>query len=334
MKLIGKFLAVLLLACTPSVLALQPDDAVTTNLDEVKKDPSRVVALDLSGQTFEEFPEEVFSCRSLRRLMLNETALSEIPERIAELKSLETLEFNHLKKPNLDFKRLPKNLVELRELKYVGLIGLPHLDWDASMEVLAQLPKLDNLALMKNELRALPKGIERLVSLRKIWLGGNTELDPAEVFAKLPRLEQIGFGGSGYEKLPSNVSHVPELFNLWLANNRITSLEPLKSLQKLRQLTLNSNGLTKVPVGLGDLKSVESLSLSDNPGLGWEELVQELASMPSLSQLSLANNGITRLPERFRDLSQLKVLILRGNDIASHDRKEIKQMLPRTQVVF
>lgn len=293
--------------------------------------PTHVV--DLSGQHLIRFPINVLENESLEKLILNETLLPAIPEGIGVLKELKVLEFNHLEKPNLEFKRLPEAIAQLHSLESIGLIGLPNLDWDHAITLLQQLPKLNNLAAMQNNFKTLPQGIEGLAALRMIWLGGNTELDPAEVFDRLPQIEQVGFGGSQYTQLPTNVYKATELNNLWLANNELTSMEALSSNYKLRSIALNSNKLTQLPIGLTALP-LERLSLDNNPTLNWEQTIGALATMKTLQQLTLNNNGLTRLPDNLVQLVQLKTLSLRNNYFDEKTKETIRTKLPHTKVIF
>lgn len=311
----------------------QDKPKVYNDLKAIELVPQDVQIIDLSNQHLEKFPLVILSCTNLKKLILNGTQLPSIPESIVQLVNLSTFEFNHLEKPNLEFKALPVALAQLRKLENVGLIGLPNMDWSGAMEILQVLPKLNNLAVMKNDFKALPNGIEKLTSLRQIWLGGNTELNPEEVFEKLPFIHQVGFGGSQYSVLPNNVHQARDLFNFWLAGNQLTSLLPLVGNPKLKSLSLNNNELKQLPIGITQLP-LFTLLLDNNPVLDWEPTFKELAKMKSMKQLSLNNNKLSKLPVIASELSNLEVLSLRGNEFTESEKEAIKKLLPNTKVVF
>ncbi len=311
----------------------QDGSKVFTDLKSIESDPLQVRILDLSNQRLDEFPTSILSCTNIRKLLLNNTYLASIPESIELLANMETFEFNHFEKPNLEFKVLPNAIAQLKQLQNVGLIGLPNLNWTGAMKSMQALAKLNNLAVMKNDFKALPAGIEKLTSLEQIWLGGNTALDPREVFDKLPSIKQVGFGGSQYTALPDNTGQAGELFNLWLSGNRLTSVVPLLSNPKLKSIALNGNQLMELPTGLTKL-SVEMLLLDNNPDLDWDKVVVELGAMPTLKRLDLSSNRLTKCPKALAKLSKLQVLYLTGNEFAEGEKEVIRKLLPTTTVIF
>lgn len=311
----------------------QDENKVYTDLMSIESDPLQVHKLDLSNQQLGKFPSSILSCTNLKELILNDTYLTSIPESIALLVNLETFEFNHLDSLNLEFKVMPNTMALLKQLKNVGLIGLPNLNWKEAMKTLQLLPELNNLAVMKNNFKTLPEGIEKLTSLEQIWLGGNTALDPQEVFDKLPFIKQVGFGGSHYTKLPDNTGQAGDLFNVWLSGNKLTSVIPLLNNSKLKSIALNSNQLKELPTGLTRL-SIEVLLLDNNPDLDWDKVLTELGTMNSIRRLSLSNNRLAKAPEALVKLLKLQVLYLRGNEFDEGEKDTIRKLLPSTKVIF
>lgn len=317
-----------------SVIAQLDKASVIKSIDEAKKTPLKVITLDISEQKFSEFPKEILGFINLETLRINGTFFKELPVEIKNLNKLKVLEFNHLEKPNLEFTELPESIATLKNIEYLGLIGLPNLKWNNCMELLSRLPKLDNIALMKNNFTVLPAGIDKLTTLKKIWLGGNNNLNASEVFDKLPNIEQVGFGGSQFSKLPDNMSNATELFNLWLANNKITSVTPLINNHKLVSITLDRNDLHEPPSDLGNLDSVKYLSLNKNPDINLVTLANELSKMKNLTHLSLNSNNISTLPEEFYKLTSLEVLSLKNNSFDNNQRTIIQEKLPNTKLIF
>lgn len=308
-------------------------NGIFTSIALASQTPLQVEILDLSNQHFACLPKEVFNFVNLKKLHLNDTQIEYLSDSIEVFTHLSVLELNHLGEANKKFTRLPNSFVKLKKLETVGLIGLHNLDWVSTVHFVKQLPVINNLALMKNNLRELPAGIEKLTTLEQIWLGGNLELDPSEVFDKLPFIKQVGFGGSELTKLPENVSNAKELFNMWLAGNRLTSLVELKNNSKMRNVALNGNQLVKLPEGL-TLLNLSIISLDNNPKMDWDSAIPELATMKSLKNLSLNNNMLSVIPKGIEELTSLEKLSLAGNKFSKEDKERIVKMLPTTKVKF
>jgi hypothetical protein len=93
------------------------------------------------------------------------------------------------------------------------------------------------------------------------------------------------------------------LVHLYLFGNRLTSLpEWIGQLQSLESLSVSNNKLTELPDSIGELKSLRNLNLSDN----------ELSSLPSslgdlrfLVTLDLERNRLSALPDSISKLSSL-----------------------------
>lgn len=311
----------------------QKVNGVFTNITLASQTPMQVEILDLSNQHFARLPKEVFNFVNLRKLYLNDTQIEYLSDSIEVFTHLSVLELNHLGKSNKRFTRFPDSFVKLKKLETVGLIGLHNLDWVSTVYFLQQLPVINNLALMKNNLRELPAGIEKLTTLEQIWLGGNLELDPSEVFDKLPFIKQVGFGGSELAKLPENISNAKELYNMWLAGNRLTSVVELKNNSEMRSIALNGNQLLNLPEGL-TLLNLSIISLDNNPKMNWDSAISDLATMKSLKSLSLNNNMLSVIPKGVERLTLLERLSLTGNKFSQEDKERIIKMLPTTKVKF
>ena len=86
----------------------------------------------------------------------------------------------------------------------------------------ADLKKVKSLHLGSARLTEIPKGLEKLTQLKKLWLGDNSLTDV-----------------KGIEKLT-------QLTHLNLFNNYLTDIKGLEKLDQLTELELNFNKLTDV----------------------------------------------------------------------------------------
>ncbi|MGE7992713.1 NEL-type E3 ubiquitin ligase domain-containing protein [Pseudomonas sp. NPDC089554] len=85
----------------------------------------------------------------------------------------------------------------------------------------------------------------------------------------------------------------------------------LRAFDGVRRLTLNSNGLTQLPRGLGYMIELRMLRIAHNRVRMDEAGIGILAAMPHLRHLDLSYNPINRLDMRFNHLPYLRELRLR-----------------------
>ena len=92
---------------------------------------------------------------------------------------------------------------------------------------------------------------------------------------------------------------------------------------RVTELFLNDNGLTgPIPPELGDLASLEGLSLSGNALTG--PVPAELGGLANLEWLDLSSNGLTGpIPARLGNLGRLQVLYLEDNDLSGQIPREL-----------
>lgn len=205
-------------------------------------------------------------------------------------------------------------------------------------DVFAGLNQLGSLLLDNNLLTAIPAGIERLDSLRVVWLNNNqlTEL-PGEGPAGLFWLQ---LGANRLTEVPTGwLSGSPGLTQLHLQQNWIEELPPFTGLAHLQHLYLFENRISVVPPGtFAGLTSLTRLLLAKNeigaisPGafsglenLEWLALdlnrigdlpADVFADLASLQRLWLSGNQLTELPPGvFSDLEQLGLLALAINQL-------------------
>ena len=70
-------------------------------------------------------------------------------------------------------KTLSAEITELRNLQSIYLGGRPALDFNDVVEKLAKLPKLEGVGLDDNQMREVPRGIDRLRACKRLGLSSN-----------------------------------------------------------------------------------------------------------------------------------------------------------------
>ncbi len=99
--------------------------------------------------------------------------------------------------------------------------------------------------------------------------------------------------------------------------------------EKIKELDLSWNRLTKVPKGLENLTQLEELWLYENQLTD----VKGLEKLTDLKELHLTNNQLTEVPKGLEKLTQLKGLILTNNpDLTKAQIVELQKALPKCYI--
>ncbi|HYE55999.1 MAG TPA: leucine-rich repeat domain-containing protein, partial [Chitinophagaceae bacterium] len=102
-------------------------------------------------------------------------------------------------------------------------------------------------------------------------------------------------------------------------------------LKNLQSLSLNVNSISMLPEEIGELQSLRSLNLSDNPGL---QNIDAVTGLENMEELLLFGCGLDSLPADISKLRKLTCLGLTGNNISSAQLSSIKAALPGCRIVF
>ena len=126
------------------------------------------------------------------------------------------------------------------------------------------LEKVKELDLTKKQLTDVPKGLEKLTQLTKLYLYGN-QLTDVKGLEKLAKLTQLTY--------------------LALNFNQLTDVKGLEKLTQLTNLNLMENQLTSVK-GLENLTQLTMLNLYNNPDLTKAQIAELKKSLPKCYILS------------------------------------------------
>ncbi len=121
----------------------------------------------------------------------------------------------------------------------------------------------------------------------------------------------------------SNLSSLPDIFGeqrfkdrleeLDLRYNQLTKLpDGIWQLQKLNNLNLSGNQLTQLPDGIWQLQKLNNLKLSGNK---LTQLPDGIWQLQNLNNLNLSHNQLTKLPDGIWQLQNLNNLNLSGNKL-------------------
>jgi Leucine-rich repeat (LRR) protein len=303
---------------------------------------SRVCVLKLSSCSFTEIPPAFSRLRACQELYLDHNKLRFVClDPILEMRALRILDVSHnairhitfttqvhtdeimgtthpLIELRLSFNRGLYTFADglflfpsLRQLEVAG-IGLRILPVDVGVSC----PTVQKLDMSWNQTRPRLDHLSRIADLRVLCLD-NCQL------SELPRtapscLEELYMAQNQISIIPGWVyTQFPHLKVLDLSRNRIARIDPaIDLLVELQSLRLASNYLRSggLPIGIGFLKSLEDLDLSDNRLTHLPFPVGGLAR--SLKVLRLGDNDILHMPPLMGDLAALEELDLRSNSIS------------------
>jgi len=160
------------------------------------------------------------------------------------------------------------------------------------------------LDLSKNKLKVLPDKISSLQKLKSLNISEN-KLSAGSVnsISSLSALQTLLIGKNqlGIKK---NVSEKLE------RGGNYNILPDLPS--GIKQLKIEQNSLTSIPMQMFSLTKLEKLDLSCNK---ISIIPSEISKLINLTELNLDHNNLVSVPEECGELKKLKSLSLRGNRI-------------------
>jgi Leucine-rich repeat (LRR) protein len=301
------------------VLSLTKSTSYRTGLTHFPESICNIMSLThlyLDGQPLASIPEEIGNLINLEELSLDNTKISSIPDTVGKLINLKQLNVRNCKLTSL-----PDSLTQLSFLQTVNIQG----------NILSEISPESATHLIK-------QGI--ISRYDKIYL--QMEKDQARILNEIE--EEFNIKLKKVKKL-SPIIGSPKYYNKYiLENDKITTLrltaitipKAIRNLTHLKKFELLDGKVQAIPSFLGDLNSLESLTLA-HCGIkkisNLEKLVhlktlnlsrniiseiKGLDSLTELKQLDLSSNKITEI-KNLESLSTLETLELSGNQI-----KEIK----------
>ena len=148
---------------------------IYTEISDIAVQPDSVKYIDFSKMKLTAIPVEVFACKNLVYLNLNNNKIDSIPPRIGELKQLRVLQVAHNK-----LKHLPAEIGQCDSMRSL-ILNQNRID-DIVPEI-GQLSHLAVLDLWGNNVTVLPKEIGRLseslkfLDMRVIYMSEKNQTD-------------------------------------------------------------------------------------------------------------------------------------------------------------
>ncbi|XP_036334982.1 protein lap1 isoform X2 [Rhagoletis pomonella] len=268
--------------------------------------------LYLNSARITSLPPELFYCQNLRVLVVSNNNLESVPNAVAALRQLQTLNLsrNYLSCNSLN--RLPDALTSLITLKELFLN-------ETYLEFLpanfGRLIHLKVLELRLNNLITLPKSIARLTSLLRLDIGYNEFTELPEVVGELKQLRELWIDFNQINRISSNVGKLRDILHFDASGNNISILpHDMSNWRDIEVLSLCTNNLDTFPFSIGSLKSLVTLKCASNE---LHQLPDSISNLDSLEELELSHNQLTSLPSTIGMLRKLRYLFVDDNDLHS-----------------
>lgn len=212
-------------------------------------------------------------------------------------------------------KYLPDNFGLLTKLRGITFKYCNQVDWDRSVSVMAQLPRLEYLEITVCKISKLTDKIGRLSGLRSLVLKTNNFLTIPESTSDLKKLTYVNLSFNPGMKWDEVFNHLPEqIQELDLSGNSLWEI-PTSAYRftALEQLHLNSNNLRVLPSEISSWSELSYLNLSNNTGINWKSTFDQMLQLKKLSIIKLSNNQLTELPAKIGLLTELTEIHADGN---------------------
>jgi internalin A len=277
-------------------IEISPEAKYTIN--SALKDKEITQCLILNGgehRKLTAIPEEIRQLKNLRKLVIKDIPIKEIPAWIKDLKELRSLTISPSKEETAQnedpclINEIPDELWELKNLQY--------------------------LSIRNTNIKKISKNIEQLINLIELDISDNQLIDIPSSIGKLENLEKLKVRSSiPYERTEYYYNEKP-LRKSWVVidsvNEGLSEDEYLKKYNV--EIRTNNNlysGLTNIPKSISKLRKLTYLDLSGNKEL---KLSDEIGKLPELRELKIDEMDLKEIPSGIQNNIKLETLSITQN---------------------
>ncbi|KAL2270932.1 hypothetical protein VTJ83DRAFT_303 [Remersonia thermophila] len=244
---------------------------------------SMLRTLNLASNFLEKFPSFLCNLESLVDLDISFNLIGDLPDEIGQLKNLEKLVATN----NRLAGKLPSSFKDLRSLRELDI----KFNMITSIDVIAQLPKLEILTADHNSISQFVGSFERLRSLKL----NHNPLTKFELKSPVPTLKLLNLSHAQLASIDESFNNMLSLERLVLDRNYFVSLpSQLGNLRKLEHFSIAHNSVGKLPPEIGCLTELKVLDVHGN---NIRKLPMELWWAKSLETLNASSNILDHFPK-------------------------------------
>ncbi|MEL6558309.1 MAG: leucine-rich repeat domain-containing protein [Bacteroidota bacterium] len=250
-------------------------------------------------------PKSIKKLKKLEVLDIGDNEISSDQGRLKKLKNLKTLNFdgNPISISEMRFDKLPGS-IEILKLNKCNLTEITDKIYDLQIK---------DLQLRENKITAIPAGISKMKSLRKLSFYKNKlESLPDDIY-ELRKLEALDLYYNKLNEVSPRIADFDSLSILYLAHNKLYDVpSEIGEMSQLRELYLHHNQINSLPESFGGLSSIRTLRLNDNI---IPEFPEAILKMNKLEFLDISGNLLETLPNALGGLQNLKLFTYDKNQI-------------------
>jgi len=153
-----------------------------TKLTQLKVLELRGNELDADGVKY------IYRLKNLSKLDLYQNKIDYLEPSIWDLKNL-----TELSVAGNPLTQIPESVSKLQKLKTIQLGYYQSFDWSGAISVLGKLPNLEHVGMFKMNLKNMPEGFERLVTVKEFWMNWNIfdEKEKERITSLLPNAKFV-----------------------------------------------------------------------------------------------------------------------------------------------
>lgn len=165
----------------------------------------------------------------------------------------------------------------------------------------------------KFPLTTLPAKVCTLSNLQRLWVSHNLLSSLPPDLGQLVSLKELFLHGNSFVEFPLPLCSLKSIEILWLSSNKINVIpDEIQQLKTLKRLHLDANQITELTPALCKLTGLEVLYLNKNK---LETVSDDIGNMSGLKRLYLQDNNISEIPSGVCKLKSIKLLFLDDNKI-------------------
>lgn len=293
-----------------------------------------IKTLNIEHNQFKTLPKNLANLSSLTHLYADDNELTELPDFICEMTSLEYIDIGQ----SYDIKKLPENIGNLSNLKILILAYCNVEELPTSFYNLTQLVALNlhsnpigkNIQAVQKIMKALPNckvscnAANTIIAQQKIKpidTEGITELNlkgkglfefPPELLAATD-IEVLNLENNDFRELPAEIGRYKKLKKINIKGNRYLESLPDQfcELESLEELNIMDCRIKQLPEKFGQLKNLRKF-FADGLG-GLQDLPDSFNQLSNLEEFYCKNGDFKKIPEDMSALTAFKILKISYN---------------------
>lgn len=192
-----------------------------------------------------------------------------------------------------DYYEIPSNENDILKSKYLRLDSGEHalLNITYLPDELCYLNNLERLELCGNYLQVLPEDFGNLQKLKILYLDYNELIELPASFSNL-NIEELYIRTNNFYDFPNEILKILTLKTLALTGTKQKLPNEFQKLEKLENLYLGCNKLTKIPKVIFSLNNLKFLSLRNNNLI---EIDDDIAKCKTLREVIISGNPNLKL---------------------------------------